>query len=523
MLSNWNLGAGQPNNSGSVTPAFRYQGVIAPALTLRAASDVEMDASITDGFFQNQVATILGGQAPGGGGGSSGPTSDVRRRRNDVRAVDGTGQHAGGRELLPMEPARCARRDDPNDKLIAPLAGQAGAYYGNYLSYATAWGNDFTKWSAVVGGAAACLSTVISFRLPPSPTAPLLSNFSTYAAYLAAYTTYLGTLTRATRIGDRDAAAHRAFKQRGRLSGHYITTYNTYLTKMASGTVESLPNANPKTAFPFFFDPAAPLGIPVAGVNIGNLPGNLPANVATANNPLPLAFAALAGGQSASYRVVGRCDMSSANPLSLQPVSALSATGGGNVTLDGHRAFVDSNGLTLLEPTMLRTGTGSIDVAAGNDVSLLDPTAPGVIYTAGAPAAGSPAVSAPAAIVSATAGGSPLPDILVTPAVNPDSGGRHYDPCAERYLRHRKCHRYDGRRDRQAGTNISQFWWQWMELGPSPTVSTKNAATTLTQITQTSIDFGAFDQGVMSVGGNVSVSAGHDISDLAVSLPTTGI
>ncbi len=40
-------------------------------------------------------------------------------------------------------------------------------------------------------------------------------------------------------------------------------------------------------------------------------------------------------------------------------------------------------------------------------------------------------------------------------------------------------------------------------------------------ITQTSIDFGAFDQGVMSVGGNVSVSAGGNITNLAVSLPTT--
>ena len=37
---------------------------------------------------------------------------------------------------------------------------------------------------------------------------------------------------------------------------------------------------------------------------------------------------------------------------------------------------------------------------------------------------------------------------------------------------------------------------------------------------RTSIDFGAFDQGVMSVGGNVMINAGGNIADLGVSLPT---
>jgi hypothetical protein len=44
---------------------------------------------------------------------------------------------------------------------------------------------------------------------------------------------------------------------------------------------------------------------------------------------------------------------------------------------------------------------------------------------------------------------------------------------------------------------------------------------TATVAVSSSINFGAFDQGVMSVGGNVSITAGGNISDLAVSLPTT--
>src|SRR5262249_5809382 len=35
------------------------------------------------------------------------------------------------------------------------------------------------------------------------------------------------------------------------------------------------------------------------------------------------------------------------------------------------------------------------------------------------------------------------------------------------------------------------------------------------------VNFGSFDQGIMSIGGNVTVRAGGNISDFAVSLPTT--
>ena len=36
------------------------------------------------------------------------------------------------------------------------------------------------------------------------------------------------------------------------------------------------------------------------------------------------------------------------------------------------------------------------------------------------------------------------------------------------------------------------------------------------------IQFSNFDQGVMSVGGNVTLTAGRDVRDFSVSLPTTG-
>ncbi|WP_325095500.1 hypothetical protein, partial [Burkholderia contaminans] len=149
-----------------------------------------------------------------------------------------------------------------------------------------------------------------------------------------------------------------------------------------------------------------------------------------ANNPIPLQSASLAGGTSSSFRVVAGADLGSTNPLALQPLTMEGATRGKSVIFDGHTAYVDSSGFAVLAPTMLRTGTGAIDVAAGNGIALFnvaaaqandaDVTVPGVIYTAGAPVASAPSGGPTLAIVHA---GTGYQDILVTPAVNPDSAG----------------------------------------------------------------------------------------------------
>ncbi|MDB5609253.1 MAG: filamentous hemagglutinin [Bradyrhizobium sp.] len=59
------------------------------------------------------------------------------------------------------------------------------------------------------------------------------------------------------------------------------------------------------------------------------------------------------------------------------------------------------------------------------------------------------------------------------------------------------------------GAFLGQFWLPWLLTNPaSPSVPWY-------------VNFGSFDQGIMSIGGNVTVRAGGDIHDLAVSLPTT--
>ena len=53
VLSDWNLGAGTRDKDGLLVLAYRHGGV-APVLTLRAAGDLRIGASLSDGFFQNR-------------------------------------------------------------------------------------------------------------------------------------------------------------------------------------------------------------------------------------------------------------------------------------------------------------------------------------------------------------------------------------------------------------------------------------------------------------------------------------
>ncbi|WGS45968.1 filamentous hemagglutinin family protein [Burkholderia sp. JSH-S8] len=532
ILSNWNLGAGLPNDNGSITPAYRYHGTIAPMLTFRAAGNFDARASITDGFFQSQVATILGAA---GDASATGTYADALKLYNGLMAVNDpasiTVQFFGGASQSLASFASDPQNPlyDPNVSLRAPLASQASDYYSDYLQYANAWGTYYGDWAS---------GRYTSHILPYSPLntpAPVPSSFPTYQDYAQAYynvngaswlkgyngNTIVGFIRNGTTVIPKfGTPSPPVFSSNPKDYGQYISVYSGYLNWVTTTTTATAPVLQPKGVYSFFFAPTAPLSIPFTGVNIGALPGNAPANVATANNPLPIGFAALLGGQSASYRIVAGADTASANPLALQAVAAFGSGGAstGNVTLNQHTAYVDSNGRTLLQPTTIRTGTGSIDIAAGNDFALSDTTAPGVVYTAGTPAQGAPALGLASALMSGAPGS---PDILVTPAVNPDSAG-DITIHAQRNV--------DGVQDVTdttgavtglAGNSIGQYWWQWMQISPGKTVTSDSSVTTYTPLARTSIDFGAFGQGVMSVGGNVSVSAGGNISDLAVSLPTT--
>jgi hypothetical protein len=258
--------------------------------------------------------------------------------------------------------------------------------------------------------------------------------------------------------------------------------------------------------------------------------------VATAQNPLPLLSSNLDGSarvagletapvNSSSYRLVAGSDVGSVDPMALDATAV--RNGSGDVVLDHHTS--GSYGLpslggriTLYAPTMVRTGTGSIAVSAAHDVQLADSLAPGVIYAAGYAQSGRTGgalttyVLTPYVMCAASNGGTactdPATDIgydfpgyVITGAVNPVDAGDVSIAAGN---------------DISGRENFSSLWSPWMQLGNPGELSmwlTGSAG----GLQSSSINFGAFDQGIMSVGGNVAVTAGGNITDLSVSLPTT--
>ncbi|MBI0329112.1 filamentous haemagglutinin family protein [Burkholderia plantarii] len=488
VLTNWNLGAGTSQSD----PAFRFQGQ-APVITLRADKEVDVNASLSDGFYQ------IGN--PLGGGNIAVPALSTLGAVTAVFNAAYGSQARFGAQFSSLAYWATQGLASAPGQPAGGTADQIAEYYALYSAYESYLISSPTAQLAQISGLKAGTDVVellsklnngpVTAGQPVAPVAPTVqqqaSDPGSYLIYLHDYQNYL-------------AAA-----------------VNFYVAQ--------------KTAR-FQVTPVTPPSIqPVAVIGSSTIPlpaviDNTPSPTATATNPLPMLSASLVSGNSSTFRVVAGADTTSANPLALQ-ASALNRS---NVIVSDYTSYTDSNGRLLLAPTMIRTGTGAIDIAASGDITLYDPTlppigdtvssilVPGVIYTAGTPAAGAPTAGNAVSIAHPTASLA-YPDLLVTPAVNPDSAGDITLQAQGNIVGAEQLTDANGTVTGKAGTDISQFWWQWMQTG-NPT-GTVGATTPVKQTIQTSINFGAFDQGVMSVGGNVSVTAGGNISNLSVSLPTT--
>ncbi|WP_322081487.1 filamentous haemagglutinin family protein [Burkholderia sp. BCC1972] len=489
VLTNWNLGAGtSPTNL-----AFRFDGQ-APVVTLRAENNVKVKASLSDGFFQ--IANPLGG----GGTIPVPPLSTlaavqaIYNMPSGYYASMGIGLSYFAGNGLAFGPGQ----------VTGGTPDEIAEYYALYSAYA-----NYLVQPA--GGLASSLQLASKTNID---TIEIIYNLR-------------GTNSSTMQPGQPVAPIVPTAAEQASNPGSYLIYLNQY-QKYLSDSVQYVVQHNQQ--WPLVAILAAPAVQPVSviatpTISIPALTDNTPSPTSVATVPIPLVSASLTGGPSSSFRVVAGADLNSTNPLALQARTAGSGPNDKSVTFDGHTTFVDSNGLAILAPTMIRTGTGSIDIAAGNDIALFDSssiqpnspdiTVPGVIYTGGAPATGAPAGTG----LSIIHGLNNNPDILVTSAVNPDSAGditihAQGDIKGAEYLID-----VNGTVTGRQGANISPFWWQWMQIGnPTGMVGATNP---VSQTVQTSINFGAFDQGVLSAGGNVSVSAGGNISDLSVSLPTT--
>lgn len=260
----------------------------------------------------------------------------------------------------------------------------------------------------------------------------------------------------------------------------------------------------------------------------------------------------------------------SANPSAMLPLAAVQSgpfAGGGNVVVSGNSTYqqplFQNGNATVTLPTMVRTGTGNITISAAQDITLTDPSAPGVIYAAGVntapPASPGYHLDASGNVVASNPSGFLTPQVLAydsiansndvsqgftavfgppTAAAFPSQGGsvtlvaqrdivRNGNPTTTTSVFGQK----------QTFANYQYFFpWLLADAGVTPVDNTTDApqATTMgagvfapfgNQIASQSawwIQYGSFQQGILSAGGNVSVTAGRDLIDVSVSLPTTG-
>lgn len=557
VLTNWNLGAGVTAGDGTIQLAYRYganpsvsASGIAPTLTVLALHNVNVDASITDGFYQQNNGADPSDPAyvqPGGdiaadyNNALTAYQATINYLMNDALAgfplwqPGGTGTfteyYIDPQSFSPTAFVLSQATDKYYSPILAPDTNQSAEYYANYTLYINEVGQ---------GGAGTFSSQYnygdYDYFLPYNPTtiaAPQPASYTSYATYVAAYQNWLTTNFNSSNSGvNGDLTVSQVQTPSPLLLplaptgssnyASYSNDYNTYINGYVAylnyvsndlGNVLAPANGDAYGGSQFFYAPYAPADSAPGGkpTPVPGAPNNSPSNMPSLGNPTSLASATLLGGSSSSYQLVAGANFASVNPLSV-----VASTNAGNVNFDGHFAVQyptdnGGDGHTLVFPTVVRTGTGSIDVVAAGDIDWQDSTVPAAVYAAGAPAAGTTAGTDVSLTLAATAG---EPDLLVTGLVNPDNAGNILLSAGGNINGIEQVYDTTGDITGTKGALISQFWWPWMETGNN--VDFGSGLTT-----SSSINFANFDQGVMSVGGNVTVNAGGNVRDLSVSLPTT--
>ncbi|MCK1462330.1 filamentous hemagglutinin family protein [Bradyrhizobium sp. 2] len=258
---------------------------------------------------------------------------------------------------------------------------------------------------------------------------------------------------------------------------------------------------------------------------------------------------AVTAPSSWSYMLTAGADVSSANPTARVPL----ANDKGDVIVDKHASYdqkvVGSTASVSVNiPTMIRTGTGSITVAAARDVIMKDTDAPGVIYAAGVntetyanPYSPSLAVNdpngffEPRLMAYGNAAATAAPELYYGPptaAAFPEKGGDVVIDAQRDVVGGTKVVAIKDANGNTVYKKVPQYYQPWLlsssGVTPSAGASILGAgvfAPVGTQIaSQTAwwIQYGSFQQGFLSAGGNVSVLAGRNMLDVSVSAPTTG-
>ena len=382
--------------------------------------------------------------------------------------------------------------------------------------------------------------------------------------------------------------------------GNYLdTNYNTALAAYLNSNAPRGTDWVDATHYQFYLNPnaaapiapyrsaansASPTSVDLAAADL--FPNQLNvciANCGTANSvgvrPQDARIVTVTDPGSWTYRITAGADLASGNPNAVRPLDTTiyspkyvtaynlqNPSQTPSVVMTGQTSYAQrvysgsgatsSSPVTL--PTMVRTGTGNINVSAAYDVFLSDPNtsssttnkdAPGVIYAAGVNTAKLPdpqytGSAGNIAIGNITADPSQLffePQVLMygtdgvvfgppTAAAFPHMGGDvavtaqndivGYSPITSTTVK-----------------TTYQYYKQWLlaDAGETPATAATAASISLggqgvfvpssSGVASQSawwIQYGSFQQGILSAGGNATVVAGRDVNDVSISLPTTG-
>ncbi|WLB51533.1 filamentous haemagglutinin family protein [Bradyrhizobium japonicum] len=258
---------------------------------------------------------------------------------------------------------------------------------------------------------------------------------------------------------------------------------------------------------------------------------------------------AVTAPSSWSYSLTAGADVSSANPTARVPL----ANDKGDVIVDKHASYDQkvvgsTTPVSVNIPTMIRTGTGSITVAAARDVIMKDTDAPGVIYAAGVntetyanPYSPSLAVNdpngffEPRLMAYGNAAATAAPELYYGPptaAAFPEKGGDVVIDAQRDVVGGAKVIAIKDANGNTVYKKVPQYYQPWLLSNSSVTPSAgasilgagvfAPAGTQIASQTAWWIQYGSFQQGFLSAGGNVSVLAGRNMLDVSVSAPTTG-
>jgi filamentous hemagglutinin family protein len=261
-------------------------------------------------------------------------------------------------------------------------------------------------------------------------------------------------------------------------------------------------------------------------------------NVYNTTSASQLMTAAVSGQGSFSYDIVAGAAFTATgalpvDPNAVIPTSSLSGTVTGNVSIAGHTSYPDvlpasaggssSSGLTINIPTLVRTGTGSITIAAAGDVRFVDQTTPGAVYTAGAAAATPSDFNAPI-----LAGGYTVnPNGLVSAPAWGTGGGAVTVTASGSIIGVEMPIDANGSQSGTANQPIGQLWSDWYfhygkSSGKLTPFSNCAGAGSIACQTASWVNYATFFQGFGALGGgNINLTAGANIRDIGASLPET--